>query len=237
MRKDHSPFLDATRHSKKKAPVKESRSARPWRRRRLRILRRDLYTCQKCGYIGHDLEVDHKIPLHKGGTDADDNLQSLCEKCHKFKTAIDLGDVHSTMVPSWIPKSSKPLVLVCGPPASGKSTFIQNHAGKDDLVVDLDLIAAEMGRKMHELTKQERSVMVRIRNDRVAAFCRGETNHPKCWLAATAGQPQHRDFWAERGAEIVIMPTAHDVCERRVMARDLPVKRKIDSIDAIRKWA
>ena len=38
--------------------------------------------------------VDHKIPRKQGGTDANSNLQSLCHKCHNFKTARD-GSRHA----------------------------------------------------------------------------------------------------------------------------------------------
>lgn len=37
------------------------------------------------------MEVDHVIPLHKGGPDDDTNLQGLCGGCHKAKTATDMG--------------------------------------------------------------------------------------------------------------------------------------------------
>jgi 5-methylcytosine-specific restriction protein A len=63
------------------------RGGRPWRRKRDTILLRDRYTCQQCGHIGTDLEVDHIINVARGGTDDDDNLQSLCIPCHKRKTA------------------------------------------------------------------------------------------------------------------------------------------------------
>lgn len=36
-------------------------------------------------------QVDHKIPLCKGGTDDRENLQGICEKCHDEKTCKDLG--------------------------------------------------------------------------------------------------------------------------------------------------
>jgi 5-methylcytosine-specific restriction protein A len=36
-------------------------------------------------------EVDHVIPLSRGGSDDFANLQSLCIECHKTKTAIDMG--------------------------------------------------------------------------------------------------------------------------------------------------
>lgn len=32
------------------------------------------------------------------------------------------------------------VILVCGPPASGKTTFVRNHMVPGDIVVDLDAI-------------------------------------------------------------------------------------------------
>ena len=36
-------------------------------------------------------QVDHIIPLCKGGTDERSNLQGICDDCHDEKTAKDLG--------------------------------------------------------------------------------------------------------------------------------------------------
>ena len=36
-------------------------------------------------------EVDHIIPISKGGTDQRDNLQGVCLECHEDKTRRDLG--------------------------------------------------------------------------------------------------------------------------------------------------
>ena len=44
--------------------------------------------CAHCGAIT-ELETDHIIPLHKGGTDSWTNLQSLCKECHGRKTQKD----------------------------------------------------------------------------------------------------------------------------------------------------
>jgi 5-methylcytosine-specific restriction protein A len=45
--------------------------------------------CVKCGRIATD--VDHIIPRVRGGTDDEDNLQSLCHACHSRKTAVEDG--------------------------------------------------------------------------------------------------------------------------------------------------
>lgn len=47
--------------------------------------------CQKGGIIQPATEVDHVLPLFKGGTDDMDNLQPLCAQCHKIKTLHDVS--------------------------------------------------------------------------------------------------------------------------------------------------
>jgi len=57
---------------------------------RRRVLLRDGYTCQCCGIVRMDNEVDHCIPLEQGGSNDYENLQTLCsgpDGCHARKTA------------------------------------------------------------------------------------------------------------------------------------------------------
>ena len=37
------------------------------------------------------VEVDHILPVSKGGKDDRDNLQGVCKACHEDKTCKDLG--------------------------------------------------------------------------------------------------------------------------------------------------
>ena len=60
---------------------------------RLRILRAEPL-CRHCaakGLVVVAQEVDHIIPLEKGGTYEDSNAQPLCIPCHQAKTAQDRG--------------------------------------------------------------------------------------------------------------------------------------------------
>lgn len=43
------------------------------------------------GVVAAATQVDHIIPLARGGTNAMVNLQSLCESCHSHKTATQDG--------------------------------------------------------------------------------------------------------------------------------------------------
>lgn len=54
------------------------------------IKERDHYTCKKCGLSLEQepnllLEIDHIMPLSKGGQTTKDNLQTLCWKCNRSK--------------------------------------------------------------------------------------------------------------------------------------------------------
>jgi 5-methylcytosine-specific restriction enzyme A len=48
--------------------------------------------CLKVGRIKGATQVDHRIPLFKGGTDTDDNRQNLCDECHLAKSIVERGD-------------------------------------------------------------------------------------------------------------------------------------------------
>lgn len=52
---------------------------------RFAIYERDHYRCRKCGRKTNDLEVDHIIPIAKGGKSTFDNLQTLCHRCNYRK--------------------------------------------------------------------------------------------------------------------------------------------------------
>ena len=43
--------------------------------------------CQAIGKVSLGREVDHRIPLWAGGSDDDENKQTLCYPCHEAKTA------------------------------------------------------------------------------------------------------------------------------------------------------
>lgn len=47
--------------------------------------------CKALGRVRAATEIDHKVPLFKGGSHDADNLQPLCAECHDAKTRTDLG--------------------------------------------------------------------------------------------------------------------------------------------------
>lgn len=65
-----------------------------WTRTRRLVLERDGYQCQGCGDDATD--VDHVIP---NDDHSPANLMSLCERCHKAKTAREAARARTRKVP------------------------------------------------------------------------------------------------------------------------------------------
>lgn len=53
-------------------------------KKRLSVFRRDRFRCVVCGR-NDDLTVDHILPISKGGTDEEKNLQTMCQRCNLRK--------------------------------------------------------------------------------------------------------------------------------------------------------
>lgn len=56
-----------------------------WQRISRQVFKRDNYTCFYCGKTGCQLEVDHKLPVSRGGSSTLDNLVTACRHCNRQK--------------------------------------------------------------------------------------------------------------------------------------------------------
>lgn len=72
---------------------------------RIRAMKRDRFQCTYCGAPGTDveLEIDHIIPVSKGGSHHISNLTTACRKCNQTKSDKDAP-------PRVTPKSGSSLV-------------------------------------------------------------------------------------------------------------------------------
>ena len=81
-------YMDEQVKYKKSAKVQRSLMTKKLREY---VKERDCYTCQYCGASTAQqdlllLEVDHIIPISKGGMSTESNLQTLCWKCNRTKS-------------------------------------------------------------------------------------------------------------------------------------------------------
>lgn len=66
----------------------------PTARQRQRILARDGNSCTSCGSI-ENLEIDHIRPWHRRGFTFDENLRTLCRRCHAVEERAKKGRHYS----------------------------------------------------------------------------------------------------------------------------------------------
>lgn len=62
---------------------------------RFEIFKRDGFTCQYCGRTSEEsiLEIDHIIPVSRGGTNDEMNLVTACFDCNRGKGNRELGNI------------------------------------------------------------------------------------------------------------------------------------------------
>lgn len=225
----------------------KDRSARPWRRLRARVLVRDKYTCQmvkadgsRCGRVDERNEVDHIKPLHMGGTNVATNLQTICAQCHKLKTAIESGQHgQASMTPAWMPTwqgSDGGLQVVCGRPGADLEGTARLMAKGPDMIISLDRMATDAGMPTHAMTGPQLGALIRHRNDLIAAHIK---NNPlyKLFVVATCPNPAQREYWASRRAQVHVVDTPLEVCQRRIVNMGLPPAVTEKMMQAAQDWS
>lgn len=78
-------------HRKRREAIARGNAAAARLRRALKRVGRG--SCARCGlsFLASAMDVDHIVPLSRGGEDVDGNVQLLCRTCHKAKTRVDMG--------------------------------------------------------------------------------------------------------------------------------------------------
>lgn len=217
-----------------------------WQALRERVLARDLYKCQATGvlligkYPADDSPVVDHIKPHRGDPDLfwdETNLRAVSKAWHdSIKQSMERGGLPSYH-PDWLRPSTIPLTIICGPPASGKTTWVRNHAQPDDIIIDLDMIASELaGVETHGWDRDTYlNPAIYRRNDLL-----GRLSRPNDWRAAwfIVGEPKAtwRAWWQRKlqPQRIVVMETPEAECVRRVKSD--PQRPYQGNTDAITRW-
>jgi hypothetical protein len=210
--------------------------------------------CQREGRVTPATIRDHRVPLAEGGLDNEENSQALCEDCHDAKSEREVkrgvyrdfdprrylsrANAEQQM-PDDLAPSRIPVTLVAGPPGSGKTTYVRDRAGANDLIIDLDrIIAAMSGQPEHQTTDRRwLPLAVEARNDLLRSLAT-DTTHPAAWFCTSAPGLRWREQWARRlGAEVVVLAPRFLVCVDRLMTdRMRAPEQATEAIEACREW-
>ena len=209
-----------------------------WKALRKRVAQRDNYMCQMCGKaITGRLDVDHIIhwlDRRDPNTWRTDNLQSLHADCHSIKSAREYGGRIKGVsadgmpaartvkrfgykIPDGIEPSISPVTIVCGPPCSGKTTYVNGRAGDSDLVIDLDVAAARIaGAPVHSQEAEECFLPAwRFRTSALLGLSRVPFN--RVWFIVSAPSRNERQAWVSAtGGDAVVLDAPQHECIARL---------------------
>lgn len=144
---------------------------------------------------------------NEGAWFADTNLQIECGPCSSAESMI------RKQREGWRHCETE-IVLVVGPPTSGKSTRAQELKGPDDLVIDFDLLAVAAGSpRSHDHADQFLKIAHKQRNDLIKQAQRGETGAPRVWLISS--NPDAETMFPHHRVEIV--DPGQEECKRRAL--------------------
>ena len=90
---EHQKVVDIQYNQYQRDPKSNKRYGRSWKRIRDRYIAAHplCEECLKRGVYTSATEVHHRLPLSRGGTHVDSNLEALCTPCHSKITA-EMGD-------------------------------------------------------------------------------------------------------------------------------------------------
>jgi predicted kinase len=116
------------------------------------------------------------------------------------------------------------IVIVTGPPCSGKSTYISDNAKDGDIIIDMDRLALaltvegaspfEYGDKIRKVARAARAAAVKV----ALKGPQGE-RYLGVWIIHTDPAPDARMAYRAAGGRIVEMETSKQVCLERLRSR------------------
>jgi hypothetical protein len=158
------------------------------------------------GCTGIATTKDHVIPYSHGGDDSLENFRPACRSCNSKRQNKAVQGYGASVV------------VVMGPPAAGKSTYVKEHARPEDVVIDLDEIAralmASPPEQTHTYPAHTRHVAIKARQAAINAATRLK-ERVTVWLIQAVPRPDDLADWRKLGYQVIVVDPGRAVVEDR----------------------
>jgi hypothetical protein len=209
-----------------------------WREHRLHFLQSNplCVHCSMKGKVTAANVVDHIIPVRVDDSinffDSD-NHQSLCESCHNRKSQTERFG-------KWYERREKgthtEVLIVNGPPASGKTTWVTKHKQEGDLILDLDTIwQALTGLPLYEKPVQLNPVVFAVRDTILDSIGQMPGLKRAIILTTNTRTPAMIAFMNRHRCQVVDMDADEQTCIDRIL-NDRKRKNKGQHVQLVRDW-
>ena len=183
-----------------------------------------------------------------------ENLEYVCQKCHTqghlrkqatkeglmFDNNGNLIKVKNTEENIYLPKIIQPMnktiYIICGAPGSGKSTYVNQNATKDDIILDLDNILLEFTNgKIYDSAEIYLEEAIKKRNYYLNNLNNMKAN--RVWFIVSAPTAEERKHWKEQlNGTIILMDTNINECLNRIRQDKRRSNNVIKYSIAVNKW-
>jgi dephospho-CoA kinase len=121
------------------------------------------------------------------------------------------------------------IVVVTGPPAAGKSSYIASRAKATDIVIDLDRIAIALAGPGAPQWKHDETLLKVAHRARFAAIDEAFRHADKTtvWLIHTMPSPKWLARYRRHGAEVVAVDPGKDIVMQRIQDMRSPALQAV----------
>lgn len=161
---------------------------------------------------------DHVIPLAHGGPDTVENCRPACRSCNSLRQDRAVNGIGAN------------IMIVTGPPAAGKSTWVLDHAQPNDVVIDLDRLVDAVSPRVQLRTAETpahvKNLAVKARRALITAATRMYT---KCnvWLIHALPTQANLAEYTGFGWPVIMIDPGRATVEARAATMRRPAMRQV----------
>lgn len=217
--------------------LKSFYNSKNWKVFRLTLINERRNNCAYCKKIiadSKEIIAHHKTELTIGNVhDTNislnpENIDIICFTCHnKEHRRFDFRE-----------KPGKRVYLVCGPPLSGKTTYVREHMSKGDMVVDIDkLYEAVTLLPAYDKPANLIGNVIGIHNQLIDNIKTRYGKWNNAWVIGGYADKYKRDKMSNNlGAEVIFCDVIKEECIIRLDRDDGRKHFKKEWISYIEKW-